>query len=34
MKYVSRYNLESKRWEYGYWIGRVFHVIAKYPNAA
>ena len=31
---MTRYNIETKRWEYGYWLGRVFHIVAKYPDAA
>jgi hypothetical protein len=34
MNYVTRYNMETKRWEYGYWLGRVFHIVCRYPNAA
>lgn len=31
---MTRYNIETKRWEYGYWLGRVFYIVAKYPDAA
>ena len=34
MKYVTRYNTETKMWEYGFWVGRVFHVRARFPNVA
>jgi hypothetical protein len=32
IRYVTRYNFESRKWEYGYHMGAVFVVVAKYPN--
>jgi hypothetical protein len=31
IKYQTRYNVETRKWEYGYWNGSVFVVQAKYP---
>lgn len=30
--YVGRYNPTLKIWEFGYWLGRIFHVMGRYPN--
>lgn len=32
IKYLSRYNFESRKWEYGYWMGSYFVILAKYPG--
>jgi hypothetical protein len=31
MKRMSRFNLSTRMWEYGYYMGSVFVVLAKYP---
>jgi len=30
--YTTRFDFESRKWEYGYWLGSVFVVLAKYPD--
>ena len=30
--YVSRYNPTLKIWELGYWFGRIFYVLSRYPH--
>lgn len=32
MRYVGRYNVQTKLWEYGYWMGSRFVIVAKYPE--
>jgi len=32
VKYQTRYNTETRKWEYGYWNRSVFVILAKYPS--
>ena len=29
---TTRYNFENDCWEYGYYMNRAFHVLARWPN--
>ena len=32
MKYVSRYDFTTLKWNLGYWLGHRFYIVSSYPD--
>lgn len=32
MTYITRYNIDRKLWEVGYWVNSHFYIVCSYPN--